>query len=96
MSIPYFRKESGKGRSNMVFDDQVVFHFREIPSNRIISSDVQIYLPDNGDDGINIINQVRYVWIITVSSASKDSPSGTRCTLQFISTEGWGTIHWNV
>jgi hypothetical protein len=72
-----------------------VFHCCKVPSSRIISGDVQVDLPHERDERIISINQVCYVGFITICSALKDSTGGARCTLQFMSAEGWA-IHLNI
>jgi hypothetical protein len=95
MSITYFLKNRSKRRCNLVFDSEVVFHCCKVPSSRIIGGGVQVDLPNERDERLISITQVSYVGIITISSASKDSTGGARCTLQLMSAEGWA-IHPNI
>ena len=94
MSIPNFLKNCSKGCCNLVFDNQVVFHHRKIPSSWIIAYDIYINLPNDGDKRLILISQVCYVKLITISSAPNDSPHSTRGTLQLMTVQGWGrTMH---
>src|SRR6266540_6042906 len=60
--------------------DHLMIHCCQVPFSRILCSGIQVDLPKNWNEGV-LLHKVSLVKIITMGSASKDSPSCSRRTL---------------